>query len=537
MAVPSEKTANAIVAVLDIGASAIRMTIAEIAAGGEIHVLETPAKPVSIGRDVFTTGRISRTTRREVIDVLAGFKRLMEGYQVSHSRVVATSALREAGDRDTFLDWVFVRTGIDIEVIEGFEENQLTFAAVQDVLGERLSVEPGSLIMEVGGGSTELMLLHAGEIVLSQTLPLGAVRMQQRPDILEVSPSARRRLIRREVGGAIENIVRQFDLSQVGFFVSLGADLRFVAAQLHSPTPQAPAESGPGQPGQANAMAGRVAAVPTGVFRKFADEVGGLSVDELVDRFNIPFADAETLSPALMIYATFLAATAATELTVPMVSLRDGLLLELAGQMSGRRDGGFPRQVVAAARALGVKYNYDEKHANHVTKLALQLFDELHEEHQLGSRERLMLEVAGILHDIGVFIGNTAHHKHGRYIICESDLFGLRKAEKEIIADVVRYHRKATPRPTHLEYMSLPRADRVVVSKLAALLRVADALDRAHLQRIKDVRFDRRRDNFVLVVPTAEDLSVERSGLRSKGDLFEDVFGFTVVLEEAPATG
>jgi exopolyphosphatase/guanosine-5'-triphosphate,3'-diphosphate pyrophosphatase len=238
-----------------------------------------------------------------------------------------------------------------------------------------------------------------------------------------------------------------------------------------------------------------------------------------------------------MIYATFLAGTAATELTVPMVSLRDGLLLEMAGQVSGRRGSEFPRQVVAAARALGAKFNYDDKHANHVARLALQLFDELHEEHQLGNRERLMLEVAAILHDIGVFIGNTAHHKHGRYIICESDLFGLRKGEKEIVADVVRYHRKATPRPTHIEYMSLPRPERVVVSKLAAILRVADALDRAHLQRIKDVRVERRRDSFVLMAPTAEDLSVERSGLKSKGDLFEEVFGFTVVLEEAPASG
>lgn len=516
MSTPEPPASNSIVAALDIGASAIRMAIAEITPRGEIRVLETPAKPVSIGRDVFTAGRISRATRSEIIEVLRGFKRLMDGYQVTVSRVIGTSALREAADRDTFLDWVYVRAGIDIEVIEGIEENRLTFAAVQDVLGDRLAGEGDLLIIEVGGGSTELMILHRGEIVLSQTLPLGAVRMQQRPESHEAGPQARRRLFRREIGGAIDNILRQVDLTRVTSFVALGSDMRFAARALADP------------------KAGRLATLGAEAFKTFAGEVARLGVDELVDRFALPFADAETLVPAMMIYSTFIAATGAGEVLVPMVSIRDGLLLEMSGLISGRRGGDFPTQVIASAKALGQKFHYDAKHAAHVAKLALQLFDELHEEHSLGLRERLMLEVAGILHDIGIFIGNTAHHKHGRYLITESDIFGLRKSEKDIIADVVRYHRKATPRSTHVEYMSLPRADRVVVSKLAAILRVADALDRAHLQRIKDVTFERRGDSLVVRVPVAEDLSVERAGLSNKADLFEDVYGMGVVLEETP---
>jgi exopolyphosphatase/guanosine-5'-triphosphate,3'-diphosphate pyrophosphatase len=494
------------------------MAIAEITPAGEINVLETPAKPVSIGRDVFTAGRISRATRGEVIDVLSGFKRLMDSYQVKVSRVIATSALREAADRDTFVDWAFVRTGIDIEVIEGIQENQLTFSAVQSVLGDRLGRPGDSLIIEVGGGSTELMVLHAGQIVLSQTLPLGAVRMQQRPESRAAGVPARRRLFRREIGGAVENIRRLRDLAQVRLFVALGSDMRFVARTL-----------GNGD------TAGSVVTLPAEKFAAFAEEVSRLSVDEIVDRFSLPFADAETLVPAMMIYSSFLAATSAKELAVPMVSIRDGLLLEMAAMVSGRAGSDFTSQILASARSLGEKYGYDEKHALHVTKLALTLFDELrHEEHQLGNRERLMLQVAGILHDIGVFVGNTAHHKHSRYLVSQSEIFGLRKAEKDLIAEIVRYHRKATPQPTHIEYMSLPRVDRVVVSKLAAILRVADALDRAHLQRVKDVRFERRKDAFVIHVPGVEDLAVERSGLSAKGDLFEEVFGLPVVLEESP---
>lgn len=512
---------NTLVAALDIGASAIRMAIAEITPAGQIHVLETPAKPVAIGRDVFTSGRISRSTRDEVITVLRGFKQLMDAYQVKLSRVIATSALREAVDRDTFVDWVFVRTGIDIEVIEGIQENQLTFAAVQNVLGDRLAVAEDSLIIEVGGGSTELVILHSGQIVLSQTLPLGAVRLQQRPGSREATAQARRRLFRREISGTVENILRLRDLKRVRFFVALGSDMRFAARIIGQGVEPPP---------------GQVVTLPADRFDAFGQEVSRLSVDELVDRYSMPFADAETLVPAMMIYSAFIASTGADQIVVPMVSIRDGLLLEIAAMVSGRGGSDFARQIVASARATGEKYNYDEKHALHVTMLALALFDELRShEHQLTDRERLMLEVAGILHDIGMFINTAAHHKHSRYLVASSELFGLRKADKEIIAEVVRYHRKSIPQPTHMEYMSLPRADRVVVSKLAAILRVADALDRSHLQRVKDVKFQRRTDGFAIRVSNVEELSVERSGLAAKGNLFEEVFGMPVVLEEAPA--
>ncbi len=231
MNVPADKgSSNKVVAVMDIGASAIRMAIAEITPAGEIHVLETPSKPVAIGRDVFTTGRISRPTRLEVINVLRGFAELMETYQVSLRRIIATSALREALDRDTFLDWVYIRTGLDVEVIEGIEENQLTFAAVQNSVGEQLAAASAdALIMEVGGGSTELMVLHEGDMSLSQALPLGAVRMQQRLTGVGGSPAEMVRLYRREVEGAIENVSREVDLGKVGYFVALGGEVRFVA--------------------------------------------------------------------------------------------------------------------------------------------------------------------------------------------------------------------------------------------------------------------------------------------------------------------
>ncbi|MCG3180415.1 MAG: Exopolyphosphatase [Phycisphaerae bacterium] len=514
----SAPAAPEVVAVVDIGASAIRMAIAEVGPRGDIRTLETPAKPVPIGRDVFTTQRISRPTRLEVIDVLKGFAELMETYQVRHRRIIATSALREALDRDTFLDWVYVRTGIDIEVIEPIEETQLTLTAVQSVLGPRLKEARDVLIMEVGGGSTELMILHRGDVVLSQGLSLGALRMQQKLAGLDPRPATRMRLLSREIEGVVQNVAREFDLGKIDFFVSLGSEMRFVARTL-------------GERAGENCLTLRRDA-----FASLVRDVSRMDVDGIVDRFGLPFADAETLSATLSVHLMMLEATGAEQVTVPMVSLRDGLLLGLASLVAGRRGSDFSRQVIASARALGRKYHYDQKHALQVGRLALKLFDFLQKDHKLGQRERLLLEVSCILHDIGMFVRNSAHHKHSQYLVKASELFGLRKAEKDVLSEIVRYHRKAIPMPTHLDYMSLSRADRVTVSKLAAILRVADALDRAHLGRVRDFDMERQRDALVLRVRGVDDLAVERSGLKAKGDLFEDVFGLTVVLEEASAT-
>jgi exopolyphosphatase/guanosine-5'-triphosphate,3'-diphosphate pyrophosphatase len=160
----------------------------------------------------------------------------------------------------------------------------------------------------------------------------------------------------------------------------------------------------------------------------------------------------------------------------------------------------------------------------------VRLFDALTSEHGLDIRARRLLEVAAVLHDIGMFISNRAHHKHGQYIVDASAVFGLRKADRDIVSNVVRYHRKAAPSQNHAQYTSLNRRDRIVVCKLAALLRVADALDRAHQQRVRDFRIDQEKDQLIIHVAGDLDLSIEREGLASKGSFFSDVFGLEVFI-------
>jgi exopolyphosphatase/guanosine-5'-triphosphate,3'-diphosphate pyrophosphatase len=166
----------------------------------------------------------------------------------------------------------------------------------------------------------------------------------------------------------------------------------------------------------------------------------------------------------------------------------------------------------------------------HVAEHALFMFDHLRESHGMGRRERLLLEAAAYLHDVGNFIRTSGHQKHSEYIVLNSEIFGLQRDELTIVANLVRYHRKASPSPSHSNYMSLPREDRAVVLKLSAILRVADALDRGHTQRLKLVELGIKEDHLVLQTDSQGDLSLERLSLAEKGDMFEDVFGLKVVV-------
>jgi exopolyphosphatase/guanosine-5'-triphosphate,3'-diphosphate pyrophosphatase len=164
------------------------------------------------------------------------------------------------------------------------------------------------------------------------------------------------------------------------------------------------------------------------------------------------------------------------------------------------------------------------------------LFRELQADHRLDKRFELLLKIAALLHEVGMFIGDRSHHKHSMYVIMNSDLFGLTRKDIALIALVARYHRRATPRPYHEEYTSLDRDSRIAVAKMAAMLRVADALDRDHMQQARAMAFAREPGQFVISLADSADLTIERLALKEKGNLFEEIFGMKPVVRNAEAT-
>ncbi len=506
-----------VLGVIDIGSNAIRMAIAQMLPNGELEILERLWRAVRLGQDVFRTGRLRPETMRTAICILRDYRDMLNTYGVGRLRAVATTALREASNGDTFVERILMATGLEVSVLSVAEEGRLVVSAVRQIAGETLFKQGDTLVTEVGGGGTLMNLLHDGQIAASQSIPIGSVRMQVVLSTAAMAAERVAKLIRQQATNAISTIRGIFPLRNVQTFIGVGGDARWIAAQVGKPR---------------NDVGLRT--VPKEALDSWLNARQNCTADELARAYNLPFTDAETIVPALLVYQALLKATGVKEMIVTGASIRDGILHDLVTSAPGHEADSLDEEVLQSAQAIGQKYRTDSAHAEHTRRLAAKLFDQLAAEHRLGKRHRLLLEVAALLHEIGSFVSSRARHKHSCYLIMHSEILGLTQDELVIVANIARYHRRSCPEPSHTDYMSMSREHRMIVSKLAAILRIAVALDANRTQQIQDFQCRVDNDGLTLIVEGSPDLIMERRSLAEKADLFTDIYGLDVHIE---ATG
>jgi exopolyphosphatase/guanosine-5'-triphosphate,3'-diphosphate pyrophosphatase len=515
---------NRLVAVLEIGSTGIRLLVAEIQ-GRNWRVLDNAGRPVALGRDVFTSGELSRESLLECLTAFRNYRELLTGWGIANENihVIATSAIRVARNKDVFIDRVQQETGCKLSIVEGIEENRLMYLAVRFALKQDLPLfwRANSMIIEIGGGSTEIMLLRRGQMVAAHSIKLGTIIIDQQAR-LRIGHSPERYLIEsiRNTSGMLN---AEMDISFVRTLVAAGSDARLVAEQVGTELNE------------------NCRVINRKDFISFAEKVRSYSTEESVQKLNMSFADAEGFIPGIMVLKLFLEQTNAAQVVVPQVSIREGFLIDLALGVDEDLQEEFFSQIIASAVSLGRKFHFDEPHSRNVASLCIILFDALAKEHGMNRRHRMMLETAALLHDIGTYIKGSGHNRHGQYIVNNSEVFGLYRDELNLIANVIRYHRGDPPSQSDIEYLSLQREERILVLKMASILRVADALDRGHSQHIKTISVERRNETLVLHPRGAyrnqtgreaplPDLSLEILGLEEKAGLFQDVFGYKVLL-------
>lgn len=502
-------------AVIDVGTSSVRMSIAQINEQGRIQVLDHLKQTVSLGADVFKSGSISAETTEACVEALRAFRRVLDEYRVSldeHVYAVATSAVREARNRDVFVDRVYMATGILLEVVDEAEVNRLTYLAIQPLLSQRrIFGRRLSLVCEVGGGSTEILGLSGSQVRFAFSYHLGSLRIREMMEEYQGSTPDVRKLMENHIRNAVMQIERNLQKKEPAQLLLMGGEARCAAAHLR---PDWDKKS--------------ILSLPVAELENWTNRVLGRSVDELVRRYQLSYPDAETLAPTLLCQVYLARALNLDKVFLCTATLRDGLLMELASP--GEPTGAFSQQIERSALALGHKYKFDRKHAEQVAYLSQLLFAALKSEHRLQAKEELLLRMAALLHDIGGYISNRGHHKHSMYLIRHSDIFGLGPRDLELVALVARYHRKALPSTSHFELRNLKRSRRLVVEKLAAILRMADALDRGHGKRIRNIEIMLEPRRMVLLADGPSDLTLEQMALDAKSNLFEQVYGRTVLL-------
>ncbi|MCL2175208.1 MAG: HD domain-containing protein [Treponema sp.] len=503
-------------AILEIGSTGIRLQVAQVDSSGGWKVLDRAARPVSLGRDVFTSGVLSRESMLECLEVLQNYRELLSGWGISDSNihVIATSALRVARNRDVFVDRVKQKTGFNIVIVEGIEENRLMYLAVRFALKQDIPLfgRVNSMIIEIGGGSTEIMLLRRGQMVAAHSLKMGTIIIDQHSRHGPGAGTFYERYLNENIRNTLGLLNMELDLAHVRTVVAAGADARLAADKA------------------GRQLNDNCRIIERDDFLKFVEKIRVFTIEDCINHFAITYADAEGLVPGLLVLKLFLERTGAANIAVPLVSIRDGFLIDLASGIDASVQEEFFSQIIASAVNLGRKFHYDEAHGLHVAHHCMTIFDALAKDHGMTRRHRIMLETAAILHDIGNYIKPSAHQKHGQYIVANSEIFGLHTDELNIIANVINYHRGDPPSHSDIEYVKLQREDRTLVLKMASILRVADALDRGHTQQIKKIKIERRFETVMFHVDKVYDLSLEIMGIEEKGRMFQDVFGYKVIL-------
>lgn len=508
-------------AVIDIGTTSIRMEIAEIDDAGKIRSLQRLFQAVNLGREAFTRGSLRKSTVEECVRILRSYRRVLDEYQIDRPeqiRIVATSAIREASNQLMFLDRVYSATGFQVDPIEPPDVIRLTYLGLQPFLqAEATLFAKTSMILEVGGGSTELMMVQGEDVLTSQTYRLGTVRLRESQDTLRAPHVRSQDIITDQITHMIEQMQQHVGPEGADQMVALGGDMRFAASQLLE-----------------NWTPDKLGRLSLKELDRFTKSIVAMTPDQIVRKYRLSYADAETLGPALLSYVMIAKDFQFQEVLVTRFNLRDGLLMELANRQTWNT--GFDDQIIRSAHEIVRKFQAEESHASHVEQLSRTIFQAIREADGLDQRHEVLLRVAALMHECGMFIGMSGYHKHTAYVILHSDLFGLSRRDLMLTALISRYHRRASPKPAHQGYASLSHEERVLVRQMAAILRVADALDRSRSQRIRDIECEVRPHQFVVNVPRTTDLAIEQLALKQKGPLFEEIFGMQVVLRPMPSS-
>ncbi len=488
---------------MDVGSNALRFLVAGVGPEGRLEVVAQDRAPVRLGHEVFLTGRMTPESMAAAVEALGRFREAAEGAGAGFLRAVATSAVREAANGGEFVERVQAEAGVELEIISGAEEARLVHLAVRS----RIPLEGSRWILaDLGGGSVEVSLVDGRGVLWSESHAIGSVRLMEELAQAGAEPGRYARLLEEYV--AALRLPAASGGREVAGFIATGGNMEALARLAVATRP------------------GATAMVPLGRLRAVIETLARLSFRQRVAELGLRVDRADVILPAAVIYERLCRLAGREEILVPFVGLKEGVVLDLAARASGGREGEPPlEEALAEALVLGRRFGFEEEHGLQVARLADSLFAQLAPELGLDPGDRPLLRTAALLHDVGQFISYKAHHKHSLYLLSASELPGLSPRQMQVVANVARYHRKRHPSPDHPAWAALPPGDRERVRRLAAILRLADALDREHSARVRTVRATLGPGELLLEISGAGDLLLETWALRRKSGLFAEVFG------------
>jgi exopolyphosphatase/guanosine-5'-triphosphate,3'-diphosphate pyrophosphatase len=492
------------------------MHIAEISKKKDISPVEYLWNPIGIGRDTLGKGFITNQTIQEVIQSVNKFREVIAGYRISSFKTYITSNIRESGNSDVLIERLRKASGVTVEISEPSEESEIVYEGIKNQIKNRYSFNKKNFVLfSIGAGSTHIILQSKGKIIFSETHHIGTIKFAK-----DYNYDDKFQFALNPFSMSFQSTLKRFpDIKKIDGFIGINEDILPLAQKIFH-----------------DYLTGGMFIVPRKDFNKYFAQIENMSLDRIKDKYQISDTMLKTSKITFILFGMFYNLTAAPNIIIPNVNPSFFNLYKIVFTKNKALKTEIRENIISSALSLGKKYQFDRAHADAVTRLSLAIFDELSKNYDFSERERIYLEVASLLHDIGYFVGTTSHNKHSSQLISSSEIIGLQRTEMNVIGQIARYHRKSPPKPSHTEYIELSMEDRMTVSRMSSILRIADALDNTHSQIVEDLKVNIIPEKCEILVRIKNNrydfLDIIRNAVKKKSDLFESFYGILVTVEK-----
>lgn len=501
-------------AAIDMGSNDISMKVFEVAARKGFREIDYVTNMIELGSDTYTSGRISNDSVDSVCDILMKFKRKMREYGVESYVAYATSAVREALNGAMFLDQIKLRTEIDVKVLSNSEHRFMMYkglAAKYDNLNDIIA--KNTALIDIGAGSVQISLFDKLSLVSTQNIPIGSVRVRDYLSILEHKTVRLDKVIEEYVDNEMSTF-RSIYLKdkEIKNVIAIGDEI----INLIKTAPELNITD----------------TISKEQFEYIYSKIVDKDPNDLVNLFGVPFERATLLVPSAIICLSFLEQSKAELVWAPDVVLCDGIVADYMDKARNSFiDRSFDEDIIDSAHSIARRYKCNKIHIQNVTRIALGIFDSIKKIHGLGKKERLQLELSAILHDCGKFINMNDGANNSYNIIMSTEIMGLSHREREEVANIVKYNTLYLPSYDEAKHV-LGDASYIKVAKLAAILRIANAMDRSHKQKIDKFTVTLKNNELLITADTLSDLTLETGLFYAKADFFEKVYSIRPVLKQ-----
>lgn len=504
-------------AAIAIGSTVTEMKIFEFGGRKAMKEIECVSARLNIGLDAYSMGHISSGKIEDLCEVLNDFRRTMQSYKVTDYKVCATSAFRESRNMLIMRDYIEKQTGLKIDVLSNSEQRFVDYKSIASVTAEfEQIIRNPAAIVDIGGDSLQISLFDKDRLITTQNIRVGSVTTRERLAPLVKNRAHFEKMVVEILSHELAGFGKLYQKDrQIKNLIVIGGGL----AELTHPYEQ---------------QNKKITSVTLDQFQTIYDRIIGMNPEEIAERFEISSEQAAGVVPSAIFCKCMMNDFGAETLWVPDYSLCDGLAYDYALKNQYiKSTHSFEEDILASARSISKRYKCSQAHIRNLEELALQVFDRMKKIHGMGKRERLLLQIAVIVHNCGKFISLEDVSECAYNIIMATEIIGLSDVEREMIAYTVKFN---TSRFIYYDELSvrtgISRNEYMSVAKLTAILRMVNALDRTHQQKCKDAVVTLKEHELKITVASKEDLSLEIGTFNEKAEFFEEVFNVHPVFKQ-----